>query len=83
MEHFFEALQEKIKEEPIKSAAFVYIEFVKMHPFSEANGRPTRALMNTVLHQADYKPVVFLQNKIYMQTVNRAQRKIMEYLKNF
>lgn len=44
---------------PIERAAHVHVDFVKIHPFTDGNGRTSRLLMNLELMKDGYPPVVF------------------------
>lgn len=43
---------------PIERAARVHADFVKIHPFTDGNGRTSRLLMNLELMKSGYPPVV-------------------------
>ena len=43
---------------PVERAARVHSDFVKIHPFSDGNGRTSRLLMNLELMKAGYPPAV-------------------------
>ncbi|MHC5226487.1 Fic family protein [Ignatzschineria sp. LJL83] len=43
---------------PVIRAAMFHNEFVKIHPFSDGNGRTGRLISNLILMQADYLPVI-------------------------
>ena len=59
MEEFIKNYHEKVtKLHPIELASFVHIEFVKIHPFIDGNGRTSRLLMNLELIKAGFPPVV-------------------------
>lgn len=59
MEEFIKKYNENItKLHPIELASFVHIEFVKIHPFVDGNGRTSRLLMNLELIKAGFPPVV-------------------------
>nr|WP_269093308.1 Fic family protein [Aliarcobacter butzleri] len=59
MEEFIKNYNEKVtKLHPIELASFVHIEFVKIHPFIDGNGRTSRLLMNLELIKAGFPPVV-------------------------
>lgn len=59
MEEFIKNYNENItKLHPIELASFVHIEFVKIHPFLDGNGRTSRLLMNLELIKAGFPPVV-------------------------
>lgn len=44
---------------PIERAARLHVDFVKVHPFVDGNGRTARLLMNFDLMQSGYWPVIF------------------------
>lgn len=44
---------------PVERAARVHVDFVKIHPFVDGNGRTSRLLMNLELMKAGFPPVVF------------------------
>ncbi|OCL95601.1 Fic family protein [Aliarcobacter thereius] len=59
MQEFIKEYEEKrSKLHPIELASFVHIEFVKIHPFIDGNGRASRLLMNLELIKAGFPPVV-------------------------
>ncbi len=59
MQEFIKEYEEKrSKLHPIELASFVPIEFVKIHPFIDGNGRTSRLLMNLELIKAGFPPVV-------------------------
>lgn len=43
---------------PVERAARLHVDFVKIHPFVDGNGRTARLLMNFDLLKAGYQPVV-------------------------
>ena len=43
---------------PLELAALAHYKFVFIHPFYDGNGRVSRLLMNLVLLQAGYPPVI-------------------------
>lgn len=52
---------QKTKEEnvnPILTAAEFHYRFIRIHPFDDGNGRTARILMNLVLMQFDFPPVI-------------------------
>jgi Fic family protein len=51
---------------PVTRAAVVHIEFVKIHPFVDGNGRTARLLLNFELMKNGYPPIV-------IQKVHRAE----------
>ncbi len=59
MEEFIKNYNENItKLHPVELASFVHIEFVKIHPFIDGNGRISRLLMNLELIKAGFPSVV-------------------------
>jgi Fic family protein len=44
---------------PIERAARLHVDFVKIHPFVDGNGRTARLLMNFDLMKAGFLPVIF------------------------
>lgn len=46
---------------PIRYAALAHYKLVHIHPFTDGNGRTSRLLMNTILMQAGYPPVIILK----------------------
>lgn len=59
MERFvFEVENEWSTCHPVERAAKVHAEFVKIHPFIDANGRTSRLLMNVELMKAGFPPAI-------------------------
>ena len=59
MEQFIKEYEKnKTTIHPVELAAFVHIEFVGIHPFTDGNGRTSRLLMNLELIKAGFPPVV-------------------------
>jgi Fic family protein len=59
IKYFFETLSQKEKEmDPIELAAYTHAEFVKIHPFTDGNGRTSRLIMNYQLIKKGYLPVI-------------------------
>jgi Fic family protein len=50
--------EEALQLHPIHYAAIAHYKLVYIHPFSDGNGRTSRLLMNWVLMQAGYPPVI-------------------------
>jgi Fic family protein len=57
MEWYFEATNDK-SIHPLVIAALFHHKFVSIHPFDDGNGRMSRILMNLILMQNGYPPVV-------------------------
>jgi len=49
---------EGLKLHPVERAARVHVDFVKIHPFVDGNGRTSRLLMNLELMKGGFPPVV-------------------------
>jgi Fic family protein len=62
MDAFFDWLFSFKKEHPVIIAAEAHTRFVSIHPFIDGNGRTARLIMNLILIQNGYTPVV-IQNK--------------------
>jgi len=60
MQELMEWLNEAVKENinPVVLAALFHHKFVAIHPFDDGNGRLSRILMNLILMQNGYPPVV-------------------------
>ncbi|XP_071454869.1 protein adenylyltransferase Fic [Hetaerina americana] len=46
---------------PVRHAALAHYKLVALHPFTDGNGRTSRLLMNMILMQAGYPPVIILK----------------------
>lgn len=58
-----------VKEDAIGIAAFAHLEFVRIHPFPEGNGRMARKLMNIINMQDGVQPVGFPYCKPYIAAI--------------
>jgi len=60
MEEFIQWLNapETLSLHPIRFAALAHYKLVYIHPFSDGNGRTSRLLMNLILMQAGYPPII-------------------------
>lgn len=47
-----------IRMHPVRYAALAHYKLVHIHPFADGNGRTSRLLMNMILMQAGYPPVI-------------------------
>ncbi|XP_014483290.1 PREDICTED: adenosine monophosphate-protein transferase FICD homolog [Dinoponera quadriceps] len=50
--------EQAIRLHPVKYAAVAHYKLVHIHPFADGNGRTSRLLMNMILMQAGYPPVI-------------------------
>lgn len=60
--------------QPIKKAAFIHHEFVRIHPFIDGNGRVARLLTNFYLLKNGFPPIVIQkqERKKYYKTLHKA-----------
>ncbi|CAH0776539.1 unnamed protein product [Bemisia tabaci] len=60
MEEFAEWLNsdQALRMHPVRYAALAHYKLVHIHPFTDGNGRTSRLLMNMILMQAGYPPVI-------------------------
>jgi Fic family protein len=59
---------------PVELAAIAHYKFVFIHPFVDGNGRTARLLMNLILMQAGFPPVIiFVEDRLrYYETLKMA-----------
>lgn len=57
IKEFFALLPQKTERNRIELAAWTHGEFVRLHPFSDGNGRTSRMLMNYQLMAGGFLPV--------------------------
>lgn len=50
--------EQAIRLHPVRYAALAHYKLVHIHPFADGNGRTSRLLMNMILMQAGYPPVI-------------------------
>ncbi|GHT51349.1 hypothetical protein FACS1894102_7270 [Spirochaetia bacterium] len=62
MDGYFNWLFSEKKEHPLILASEAHTRFVSIHPFIDGNGRAARLLMNLILLQEGYVPVI-IKNK--------------------
>ncbi|KAF0310283.1 Adenosine monophosphate-protein transferase Fic [Amphibalanus amphitrite] len=76
LESFIEWLNapETLSLHPVKYAALAHYKLVFIHPFSDGNGRTSRLLMNLIMMQAGYPPVIIRKQDryIYYRTLQLA-----------
>jgi Fic family protein len=77
MEKFIDWLNSQENQElhPIRFAALAHYKLVYIHPFVDGNGRTSRLLMNLILMQSGYPPVIIrkqdrLEYYKYLETAN-------------
>jgi Fic family protein len=56
VKQFYQSLNEPFPN-AIEKAAYTHAEFVRIHPFTDGNGRTSRLIMNYVLMEARYLPI--------------------------
>lgn len=73
MEWYGKVTAEK-KLHPVEIAAQLHYDFVRIHPFDDSNGRTSRLLMNFVLLQNGYPPVIIksADKKGYLNALAKA-----------
>ncbi len=66
--------QNKKEIHPVRLAALMHYKLVRIHPFDDSNGRTTRLVMNFILMQYGYAPVVIESKKKdnYLAALNKA-----------
>lgn len=86
MDRLFEWVQkEREKYHPVEFAAQLHKRFVFIHPFKDGNGRVARLIMNLVLIQDGYLPVIVppVLRRDYVSLLERAHeddRDFMEFI---
>lgn len=76
MEEFMEWLLGNNPDHIIKIAADAHFKLVSIHPFSDGNGRSARLLMNLLLMQAGFPPVIIRKEERleYINSLEKAQK---------
>lgn len=71
MDEFVKNLQQDLrdKKDVIAMASKAHLEFVRIHPFVEGNGRMARMLMNMILMQGGHQPIAFATDKAYTDAI--------------
>jgi len=84
MEGFISNIR-KLKLHPIKKAAFIHHELVRIHPFLDGNGRVSRLITNLYLMKQGYPPIVLKKEDRhkYYQVLQRADDGDLSPLANF
>lgn len=75
MAEFFAWLCKENNDHPVKIAAVAHFKFVSIHPFVDGNGRVARLLMNLLLLQRGYPPIIIKpEHRLsYIQALEKAQ----------
>lgn len=76
MINFYNWLDENMDNEPL-TAILAHLKFVSIHPFVDGNGRCARLLMNTILLQFGFVPIVIrpTDRKKYLSVIENYQLK--------
>jgi Fic family protein len=56
LDHYFD--EKKSAKHPLEIVAQFHLDFIKVHPFCDGNGRVTRILVNLILMSCGYLPVI-------------------------
>ena len=65
---------ERAVQNPVVLAAIAHYNFVRIHPFDDGNGRGARILMNLILMQSAYPPIVIANEdrRSYLDVLRKA-----------
>ena len=76
---------QKLKLHPIKKAAFIHYELVRIHPFLDGNGRVSRLITNLYLMKMGYPPIILKKEdrQKYYQVLKRADDGDLSFFANF
>ena len=76
---------QKLKLHPIKKAAFIHYELVRIHPFLNGNGRVSRLITNLYLMKMGYPPIILKKEdrQKYYQVLKRADDGDLSFFANF
>ncbi len=74
MEEFIEWLKD-VKGHPVSVAIEAHYRFVSIHPFVDGNGRTARLLLNLILMQNNFPPVIIHpeDRRVYVTSLEKAQ----------
>jgi len=77
--------KEKYTLHPLLIAAAFHLEFELIHPFNDGNGRLGRILMNLILMQCGYPPVLIKldERDEYLNSLNKARNEGIEIFTEF
>lgn len=75
LDELIEIMQKRLAsgEDPISVAAYVHLEFCRIHPYPDANGRMARMLMNIILMQGRHQPIGFAFDDSYTEAIRADQ----------
>ena len=78
--HWLQNTKEKIDFNPVFVAANFHYQFIRIHPFDDGNGRIARILMNFILIQYGYPPVIIKteDKNNYFKVLRQADAGIIE-----
>ncbi len=81
MDKFEVSLQENVTH-PLTKAANAHLQLVKIHPFVDGNGRTARLLMNLILIQDGYPPVIIdpKNRAIYINAIQSTEEKFLNFI---
>ena len=84
MEEYISNIKE-LKVPPIKKAAYIHHELVRIHPFIDGNGRVGRLITNLYLMKIGYPPIVLKkeERRKYYQVLQKADDGDLSPLTNF
>lgn len=84
MNEYIQDIQ-KLSLHPVKKAAFIHHELVRIHPFLDGNGRVARLLTNLFLMKKGYPPIIVKKTdrKRYYRALDKADHGDMSEFSNF
>lgn len=84
MQAFVKELKKRKEEgeDPIALAAFAHQRIGEIHPFVDGNGRVSRIVMNAILAQEGYPPVVFDYDSEYTEKVAQGIQAFTSYMRD-
>ena len=84
MDEYIQDIQ-KLSLHPVKKAAFIHHELVRIHPFLDGNGRVARLLTNLFLMKKGYPPIIVKKTdrKRYYRALDKADHGDMSEFSNF
>ncbi len=84
MDEYIQDIQ-KLSLHPVRKAAFIHHELVRIHPFLDGNGRVARLLTNLFLMKKGYPPIIVKKTdrKRYYRALDKADHGDMSEFSNF